>query len=587
MRDESRTKVDLIQELRRLRRRVSQLERRSTVQEKKDLPSAEEIVHAMRDIVVIIDGKMRIVAANQAFARTCEITPTQAVGQQLFDLGNHLWDTREFRKQLRNVLTHGKPLEDFVFELSFHPLGRRRMLLHANRLFPKSDSSKLAILIAEDITERFHAQEVIKARLLFAEYAYSHTMDEILRRTLDEVEHLIGGDIGFFHFLEDDQVTLSLQNWSSNTLATMCSAEGKGRHYPVNQAGVWVDCIATRRPVIHNDYASLKHRKGMPPGHAPVVRELVVPVLRNDKIVAILGTGNKPTAYDERDVEMVTLLANVAWDIVLHKRAEEALIQRERDLAKAQEVAHVGSWQLDLRSNRLSWSDEVHRIFGLEPQQFGATFEAFLERVHPEDRERVQAAYLQAVNEKTRYEIVHRVARPDGEIRFVRERSEEVFDETGKAVRSLGTVLDITDLVQAQEELQKLNAELEERVLERTAQLKASHTELLSLNEQKNQFLGMVAHDLRNPLTVVKGISTLLQEGSLGSLDEKQVDALKRIQRSSNYMLDLVNDLLDVAKIEQGKLALNCSTENLFSVVQEAIAANQLLASPKEIFLDL
>jgi diguanylate cyclase (GGDEF)-like protein/PAS domain S-box-containing protein len=110
----------------------------------------------------------------------------------------------------------------------------------------------------------------------------------------------------------------------------MCTAEGKGTHYSIDLAGVWVDCVGQRRPVIHNDYAHLAHRKGLPEGHAPVLRELVVPVMRNEQVVAILGVGNKPEAYDGADVMIVNLLADLAWDITGKKRAEFELNASEK-----------------------------------------------------------------------------------------------------------------------------------------------------------------------------------------------------------------------------------------------------------------
>jgi GAF domain-containing protein len=104
----------------------------------------------------------------------------------------------------------------------------------------------------------------------------------------------------------------------------MCTAAGRGQHYGVAEAGVWVDCVRQRRPVIHNNFDTLPHRKGMPPGHAPVLRELLVPIFRADKIVAIIGVGNKPSDYNEWDVEAVSLLGDLSWDITERKRAEEA-----------------------------------------------------------------------------------------------------------------------------------------------------------------------------------------------------------------------------------------------------------------------
>ena len=161
-----------------------------------------------------------------------------------------------------------------------------------------------------------------------SEYALGHSLDELLTRTLDEAERLTGSTLGFFHFVEADQKTLSLQTWSTNTLRNMCSTESKGRHYEPDQAGVWADALRERRPMIHNDYASL------PPARATGVRELVVPILRNERVVALLGVGNKPGPYGPEDVQSVSQLVNQAWDTILAKRAEEE-IQRQAALIRS------------------------------------------------------------------------------------------------------------------------------------------------------------------------------------------------------------------------------------------------------------
>ncbi|NVN89303.1 MAG: PAS domain S-box protein [Desulfuromonadales bacterium] len=183
--------------------------------------------------------------------------------------------------------------------------------------------------IVMDITERKRTESVIMARLRLLQFAETHSLDELLEATLNEAEALTGSHIGFFHFLEDDQETISLQNWSTRTKAECCKAQGKGLHYDVSAAGVWVDCIRERRPVIHNDYAALLHRKGLPPGHAPVDRELVVPVIRGENIVAIVGVGNKARDYSPQDVETLSLLADFAWGIASRKRTEEELRENE------------------------------------------------------------------------------------------------------------------------------------------------------------------------------------------------------------------------------------------------------------------
>ncbi len=137
------------------------------------------------------------------------------------------------------------------------------------------------------------------------------------------------------------------------------------------------------------------------------------------------------------------------------KRAQERLKQNEAMLAEAQHIAHIGSWELDIISNTLTWSDEVYRMFGLKPQQFGATYEAFLDNIHPDDREMVNEAYNKSVETKTPYDIVHRLLLKDGTIKYVNERCKTSYNHDGKPIRSIGTVQDITERKQAEELLEK------------------------------------------------------------------------------------------------------------------------------------
>ncbi len=148
---------------------------------------------------------------------------------------------------------------------------------------------------------------------------------------------------------------------------------------------------------------------------------------------------------------------SIGQDITERKRAEEALQERDRQMSRAEEIAHLGSWELDVVNNRLSWSDEVYRIFGLRPQEFGATYEAFLDAVHPEDRSAVDDAYSGSLREgRDAYEIEHRVVRRStGEVRVVHEKCEHIRDGSGRIIRSVGMVHDITESRRTQEALRE------------------------------------------------------------------------------------------------------------------------------------
>ncbi|MBM4311445.1 MAG: PAS domain-containing protein [Deltaproteobacteria bacterium] len=163
-------------------------------------------------------------------------------------------------------------------------------------------------------------------------------------------------------------------------------------------------------------------------------------------------------------------------------------IENESLLALSQKIAHLGSWKLDLTANRLTWSDEAYRIFGCRPQEFAATYEAFIDIVHPEDRSAVDTAYAQSLKDASAgYEIEHRIVRKDtGEVRYVHEQCIHEQDSTGAIIQSIGMVQDITQRKQAEmkqlehiQELQRWQAATmgrEGRVLE----LKREVNELLS-----------------------------------------------------------------------------------------------------------
>ncbi len=196
--------------------------------------------------------------------------------------------------------------------------------------------------VSHDVTERRRAQEVIAARLRLVNLAPRVTLDDLLAATLAEAELLTGSPIAFYHFVAPDQRSLILQAWSTRTTRDFCRAQGKGLHYSIDEAGVWVDCIRERRPVVHNDYLSLPHRRGLPDGHADILRELVVPVLREGLIVAVMGVGNRPSPYSDDDVTTASQLADLAWDIADRKRSDDALReseQRYRELFEAESDA--------------------------------------------------------------------------------------------------------------------------------------------------------------------------------------------------------------------------------------------------------
>ena len=342
-----------------------------------------------------------------------------------------------------------------------------------------------------DVTADRRAATVAHARLRINALAQHADIDQVIQAALDEAEALTSSQIAFFHFLQPDQRTLTLQTWSTNTLARMCTAEGKGAHYPVDKAGVWADSIRQRRPTIHNDYASLPDRRGLPEGHAPVHSELVVPVLRGELIVAIMGVGNAARPYGEEDVAVVRAMADLAYDAADRRRTLDALARSEERLRLAIEATSDGLWDWDLKAQFVWWSPRIYQMLEYDPVAVDTTSTWVTSLVHPEDRERVTTAFNRHVAaESPTLSIEARWRTGKGEWRWFLTRGQVAArDEQGRPRRIIGTHQDISS--RRREEAERL--QMERRLLQ---------TQKL---ESLGVLAGGIAHDFNNLLTVMVG----------------------------------------------------------------------------------
>ncbi len=223
------------------------------------------------------------------------------------------------------------------------------------------------------------------------------------------------------------------------------------------------------------------------------------------------------------------------------KERNRTLVESGQRLADSQRIAHIGSWDWDLSSNRVERSDEVYRIFSASREKIPGTVDGFLSFVHQDDRERVLDALAKTRNKKTPFSVSFRIARPDGTEGILQSHAEVVTDKAGKPVKIRGTIQDVTDIKRAEESIRRLNEELERRVEQRTAELDAANREIES-------FSYSVAHDLRTPLRVIDGFTRILID-ECSKADREKIETAGRILSASRRMRLMIDDLLDLSRV--------------------------------------
>lgn len=241
-------------------------------------------------------------------------------------------------------------------------------------------------------------------------------------------------------------------------------------------------------------------------------------------------------------ISSVLLIIGVIVDFIT-----SLLINKERQacesiiaLREAQAIAKIGSWEWDVESDKVMWSDELYKMFNLKPRSNVLIgYESYLSVLHPDDMKMVNTEITRAAKKSKRFGVTHRIIWPNGVVRYIQSDGRPILNESGVMTKMIGTARDITD----------------ERLLD----------------EAKSEFVSLASHQLRTPATGVKQYIGMLLEGFAGELSETQIKFLKTAYESNERQLSIVNDLLNVARVDSGKVKLTLARVNLVKLMQEII----------------
>ena len=283
------------------------------------------------------------------------------------------------------------------------------------------------------------------------------------------------------------------------------------------------------------------------------------------------------------DGEIETIFSLVQ-DVTDRKIVEEKMLKANERNELISSATNDALWDWDLNTNVVWWNKGVTELFGHKLENNEATPDWWLENIHPEEKEKVETFFFNLVNSDINFwEDEYRFKCSDGSYKYVYDRGIVRRDEQGKAFRMLGAMMDTTQRKRIEIELEKHKNNLEELVELRTSELEKEKVKAQSADLMKSAFLATMSHELRTPMNSIIGFTGILLKELAGPLNNEQRRQLGMVKNSGQHLLGLINDVLDISKIEAGKLKVSIYYFNYLTTLEKTIDFLLPQAAKKEL----
>lgn len=488
------------------------------------------LAHAAFEGILVLDGSA-LIEANQAVADKFGYEPAELLRISALDLV-----APEAREAVWQHIASGS--EERCEAVGLHKNGTRLFLELRGRSATYAGRA-VHIMAIRDVTAYKRAQ--IRLRNLYDLMAAWHlSLDEKIARLLTIGCQAFGLDIGVLAHIVGDRYTIMHAVSADNSIdvgAVFNLSDTYCEQVLVAKAPLALDHAGAAGWENRSCYSLFK-----------LESYLGTPVSTADEGYGVLSFSSQHprlVPFNTADVEYVDLMARWLGGEIERERAENALRSSEAALAAAQHMAHLGNWELSFVNNHVRWSDETFRIFGYEPGTMVPERELIRSMIVPDDRPRIDVAVQEAIAGKP-YDVDLCICRRDGAERVVHALGEVQFDDAQRPLRLVGTLHDVTERKQAEQELMRA----------------------------KGQFLANMSHEIRTPINGVLGMTELLLDTPLNAEQRQYTEA---VRTSGEQLLVVINDILDFSKIEVGKLQLETVPFDL----DEAVAYVVHLLAPR------
>jgi len=420
----------------------------------KEAKRLRKAIETTKEAIGLLSPDLAIKYANNAMCNLFGYTPQEMIGKHVSTLNSGPYP-EVTAQQIANAIEEQGWWEG---EIVNKRKDGTEFTSYAAVSAVKDEEGRITSFIAtqHDITERKQTEEALREsqrqlsiRNNIVEIFLTTPDDEMYAEVLEVLLEAMESKYGIFGYIDEHErliiPSLTRDIWEK------CRVPDKTIVFPREKwGGIWGRALKEKKSLYANEGLHV------PEGHIPITKVLVVPVMYGGQVIGLLEVANKSTDYSHKDQEFLESIAGKIAPILNarlqrdreerdRKQAEEALKRSEERYTLAQQAANIGSWDWDIGTGDLLWSEQIEPMFGFGPGEFAATYTAFLDCVHPDDRQHVSNSVNACVEKGKDYAIEHRIIWPDGTVRWVSETGDVIRDESGKALRMVGIVQEITE----------------------------------------------------------------------------------------------------------------------------------------------